>query len=66
MYVDGSTIREYLRISLKIKSGQTAITEIKTVPDFFEPFCIETDSKYWVNVQMAEYFGVDEITLVSE
>ena len=53
------------RIS-SIKSGQTAITEIKTVPDFFEPFCIETDSKYWVNVQMAEYFGVDEISLVSE
>lgn len=57
---------EYDERIASIKSGNTAITDIETVPDFFEKFCIESDSKYWVNVQMAEYFGVDEITLVSE
>ena len=57
---------EYDERIASIKSGNTAITDIETVPDFFEKFCIESDSKYWVNVQMAEYFGVDEITLASE
>ncbi|MCR5328733.1 MAG: DUF6056 family protein [Saccharofermentans sp.] len=57
---------EYDERIASIKSGNTAISDIETIPDFFEKFCIESDSKYWVNVQMAEYFGVDEITLVSD
>ena len=55
--------REYDERIEQIKSGNTTIKDVETVPDFFDSFNIESDSKYWINVQMAEYFGVDEISL---
>ena len=55
--------REYDERIDQIKSGNTVIKDVETVPGFFDSFQIESDSKYWINVQMAEYFGVDEISL---
>lgn len=57
---------EYLdRISL-IKNGNTTISDIKTVPDFFSPLCIEEDSDFWINKQIARYYDVDKVTLKTE
>lgn len=53
------------RIS-QIKNGNTTISDIKTVPDFFSPLCIEEDSDFWINKQIARYYDVDKVTLKTE
>lgn len=57
---------EYLDRISQIKSGNTTISDIKTVPDFFSPLCIEEDSDFWINKQIAQYYDVDKVTLKKE
>lgn len=57
---------EYIDRISKIKSGDTTINDIKTVPDFFSPLCIEKDSDFWINKQIARYYDVDKVTLKTE
>lgn len=57
---------EYLDRISQIKNGNTTISDIKTVPDFFSPLCIEEDSDFWINKQIARYYDVDKVTLKTE
>ena len=57
---------EYLDRISQIKNGNTTISYIKTVPDFFSPLCIEEDSDFWINKQIARYYDVDKVTLKTE
>nr|WP_304018808.1 DUF6056 family protein [Ruminococcus bromii] len=57
---------EYLDRTSQIKNGNTTISDIKTVPDFFSPLCIEEDSDFWINKQIARYYDVDKVTLKTE
>lgn len=57
---------EYLDRISQIKSGNTTISDIKTVPDFFSPLCIKEDSDFWINKQIAQYYDVDKVTLKKE
>lgn len=57
---------EYLDRISQIKNGNTTISDIKTVPDFFLPLCIEEDSDFWINKQIARYYDVDKVTLKTE
>ena len=57
---------EYLDRISQIKNGNTTISDIKTVPDFFSPLCIEEDSDFWINKQIARYYVVDKVTLKTE
>lgn len=57
---------EYLGRISQIKNGNTTISDIKTVPDFFSPLCIEEDSDFWINKQIARYYDVDKVTLKTE
>lgn len=57
---------EYLDRISQIKNGDTTISDIKTVPDFFSPLCIEEDSDFWINKQIARYYDVDKVTLKTE
>lgn len=54
---------EYMERIDEIKKGNTTISDVKTVPDFFAPFNIEEDSSFWINKQIACYYDVDKITL---
>lgn len=57
---------EYLDRISQIKNGNTTISDIKTVPDFFSPLSIEEDSDFWINKQIARYYDVDKVTLKTE
>ena len=57
---------EYLDRISQIKNGNTTISDIKTVPDFFSPLCIEEDSDFWINKQIARYYYVYKVTLKTE
>lgn len=57
---------EYLDRISQIKNGNTTISDIKTVPDFFSPLCIGEDSDFWINKQIARYYDVDKVTLKTE
>lgn len=57
---------EYLDRISQIENGNTTISDIKTVPDFFSPLCIEEDSDFWINKQIARYYDVDKVTLKTE
>lgn len=54
---------EYMERIAEIKEGNTAISDIETVPDFFAPLNIQEDSTYWINMGIARYYNVDKITL---
>ena len=49
---------EYLDRISQIKNGNATISDIKTVPDFFSPLCIEEGSDFWINKQIARYYDV--------
>ena len=54
---------EYMDRIAQIKSGNTTISDIETIPDFFSSFNIEEDSNFWINLQMSNYYDVDKIAL---
>ncbi len=58
--------REYNDIIDELIKGNTIISDIETVPSFFKPFGISSDANYWKNKQIAQYYGLDEIRLISE
>lgn len=58
--------REYLNNIKEIKNGNTTISEMKTVPDFFAPLLIEENPDFWINKQIARYYDVDKIMLKTE
>ena len=57
---------EYTDRISEIKKGNTTISDIKTVPDFFSPLSIEEDPDFWINEQIAKYYGVDKVILKTE
>lgn len=57
---------EYMDRIADIKSGNTVIKDIESVPDFFAPLSIKEDSNFWINRQIARYYDVEKITLKTE
>ena len=54
---------EYMDRIAEIKNGNTIISDIETVPDFFSQLNIKEDSDFWTNKQIARYYDVETITL---
>ena len=50
----------------EIKNGNTEISDVETVPDFFQSLNIEEDSTFWINRQIARYYDVEKITLKTQ
>ena len=57
---------EYNGIIAEIKNGNTAVSDLNTVPDYFSSLGITEDPDFWINKQLARYYEVDEIKLISE
>ena len=53
---------DYMERISELKNGQTSISELDTVPDFLTRFDISKNPEYWVNQDMAAYYGLEEIT----
>ncbi len=54
---------EYNTAVEQITSGNGTVEDINTVPDFFGNLEINTDSEYWINSQLANYFNVEKVVL---
>ena len=57
---------EYVERITEIKNGNTEISDVETVPDFFQSLNIEEDSTFWINRQIARYYDVEKITLKTQ
>lgn len=57
---------EYVERITEIKNGNTEISDVETVPDFFQALNIEEDSTFWINRQIARYYDVEKITLKTQ
>ena len=60
--LDGSVYEydaEYEEAIEQIKSGETYVEDIETVPDFFGALGISDEDDYWVNRHLAQYYDVD-------
>ncbi|MCR4730470.1 MAG: DUF6056 family protein [Saccharofermentans sp.] len=53
---------EYSERLTALKNGQSTISEIDNVPCFLTPLDISSNPDFWINQDMASYFGLDEIT----
>ena len=57
---------EYMDRIADIKSGNTVIKDIESVPDFLGRLGIREDSNFWANTHIARYYDVEKITLKTE
>ena len=57
--------REYEEIVSTLTSGERDVepNDIETVPPFLTSFDLSDDENYWVNRQMADYYGLESIKL---
>ena len=53
---------EYMERLTELKNGQSSIPEMENVPSFLTPLDISKNPDFWINQDMAAYFGLDEIT----
>lgn len=52
---------KYTEFINQVQAGQTELEDIETDLDFFVPFDISEDPEYWVNWEIAKYYGVEKI-----
>ena len=63
--IDGSVKEydnQYKKIIEEINNGKTSINDINANVDFLNNFGITSDSSYWVNKQMQNYFDTNSIS----
>ncbi len=53
--------KEYFETIAEVKRGESVVSEIETVPDFFLDFGLGTSPDYWVNRQISTYYHNDGI-----